>query len=61
MRPAREEDSEYLDHRIKMWRERLTPEGKAFPGDPRRLEEKFGTTAELTPLGEKLVGVSSWN
>jgi hypothetical protein len=61
MRPAREEDSDYRDQRVQMWRERLTPEGKAFPGDPRQLEQNFGKTAELTPLGKKLVGVSSWN
>ena len=44
-----------------MWRERLTPEGFAFPGDPRELERKSGTPAELTELGEKLLGLKSWS
>ena len=61
MRPADEENETYRDERIRMWRDRLSPEGKAFPGDPRQLEQKYGKTAELTPLGEKLLGVASWN
>lgn len=60
MRPASEDDTAYRDQRVRMWRERLSPEGKAFPGDPRGLERKHGTTAELTPLGEKLLGLTSW-
>ena len=32
-----------------------------FPGDPRRIEEDHGTTAELTPLGRKLLGLDLWD
>ena len=31
-----------------------------FPGDPRRIEEQYGKTAELTPLGRKLLGLDRW-
>ncbi|HAA77172.1 TPA: phytanoyl-CoA dioxygenase [Candidatus Latescibacteria bacterium] len=61
MRPAQTDDPNVRDQRVRMWRDRLSPEGKAFPGDPRRLEQEHGVTAELTSLGEKLVGVTSWN
>jgi hypothetical protein len=44
-----------------MWRGRLAPEGKAFPGGPPQLEQKFGTTAELASFGKKWLGVSSWH
>jgi hypothetical protein len=32
----------------------------AFPGDPRNWEQNQGTTAELTELGQKLLGLKSW-
>ena len=38
------------------WRERLTGLGKNEKGK----EHREGTTAELTPLGRKLLGVDSW-
>jgi hypothetical protein len=44
-----------------MWRDRLPPKGSAFPGDPRRKEELHGKTAELTPLGRKLLGLDRWD
>lgn len=58
---AREEDREARDRRIRLWRERLCPGGPPFPGDPRRLEELHGTTAELSPLGRKLLGLDLWD
>jgi ectoine hydroxylase-related dioxygenase (phytanoyl-CoA dioxygenase family) len=61
MFPVQEENEELRRSRIRMWRERLTPEGFAFPGDPRELERRFGATAELTELGEKLLGLKSWS
>jgi Phytanoyl-CoA dioxygenase (PhyH) len=61
MFPAQEDNEELRQCRIRMWRERLTPEGFAFPGDPREQERKFGATAELTELGEKLLGLKSWS
>jgi ectoine hydroxylase-related dioxygenase (phytanoyl-CoA dioxygenase family) len=60
MFPVQEDNEELRQSRIRMWRERLTPEGFAFPGDPRELERKFGTTAQLTELGEKLLGLKNW-
>jgi Phytanoyl-CoA dioxygenase (PhyH) len=61
MFPVQEDNEELRRSRIRMWRESLTPEGFAFPGDPRELERKFGTPAELTELGEKLLGLKSWS
>lgn len=55
--PGSEEDRQF---RIKAWRERLSPGGKPFPGDPRGLEQKYGKTAELTELGRKLLGLDPW-
>lgn len=60
MSPAAEDDEEARQARIAMWRDRKPPTGFAFPGDPRRLEEQHGTTAELTPLGRKLLGLDRW-
>ena len=44
--------------RIALWRERRAPEG--FPGDARGWEQTHGATAELTPLGRKLLGIDPW-
>jgi hypothetical protein len=55
--PRGEEERQY---RIKAWQELLPPQGKAFPGDPRGWEQKYGKPAELTPLGRKLLGVDLW-
>jgi hypothetical protein len=60
MHRAREENAEARERRIRLWQERLCPGGPAFPGDPRRKEELHGTTAELTPLGRKLLGLDLW-
>jgi hypothetical protein len=47
--------------RIDRWQNRKKPTyDRAFPGDPRRLEELHGTTAVLTPLGRKLLGLDAW-
>ena len=58
MYPPRDEAER--QYRIKAWQERLPPRGKAFPGDPRQLEQKVGKTAELTELGKKLLGAELW-
>ena len=60
MSPAREHDEAYRQKRIRMWTDRLHPDGRAFPGDPRRWEQTHGRTAELTPLGRKLLGLDLW-
>jgi ectoine hydroxylase-related dioxygenase (phytanoyl-CoA dioxygenase family) len=58
--PEREGFEEHRRQRIKMWRERLGPAGPAFPGDPRNIERERYQTAELTPLGRKLLGLDLW-
>jgi ectoine hydroxylase-related dioxygenase (phytanoyl-CoA dioxygenase family) len=58
---AREENEDSRQERITAWRDRLPPKGKPFPGDPRRIEQLYGQTAELTSLGRKLLGVDRWD
>ena len=60
MMPAQEDDSALREWRIKSWKERIAPEGYAFPGDPRNFEQTKYDRAELTQLGEKLLGLKSW-
>ena len=60
MIPAAEDNAELRERRIRSWRERRAPEGFAFPGDPREWERTKSPTAELTPLGRKLLGLDSW-
>jgi hypothetical protein len=45
---------------VKQWSERVVPEGIAFPGDPRNWEQEKYSRAELTTLGEKLLGLKQW-
>ena len=58
--PAEEDNSELRDWRVNSWRNRIAPEGYAFPGDPRKFEEKKYKTAQLNELGEKLLGLKNW-
>jgi hypothetical protein len=60
MMPAQEEDQPLLDWRITSWRDRVAPEGYAFPGDPRKWEQTRYSTAELSTLGKKLLGLEKW-
>lgn len=60
MYPARYENEEQRQHRIHCWQNRLPPGTKTFPGDPREIEQRCFQTAELTPLGRKLLGVDRW-
>ena len=60
MYPANEADLVDRAERIRLWRELDSPKRDAFPGDPRGWEKKHATTAKLTPLGEKLLGLKSW-
>ncbi|GIT28684.1 MAG: hypothetical protein Ct9H300mP1_07300 [Planctomycetaceae bacterium] len=39
---------------------RIAPDGNPFPGDPRDWEQQHGTTAALSPLGRRLLGLDSW-
>ena len=60
MMPAEEDNEELRQWRITSWRDRRAPEGYAFPGDPRKWEQTKYTTAELSPLGRKLLGLDRW-
>lgn len=60
MMPAEESNRELREWRVRSWRDRVAPEGYAFPGDPRNWEQTRYPRAELTPLGEKLLGLRDW-
>jgi ectoine hydroxylase-related dioxygenase (phytanoyl-CoA dioxygenase family) len=60
MFPARQDDQELRQWRIKSWRDRVAPEGHAFPGDPRNWERARYERADLNELGEKLLGLKDW-
>lgn len=60
MMPAEEDNQSLRDWRILSWRDRVAPEGFAFPGDPRNWEQTKYKTAELSELGEKLLGLRDW-
>ncbi|MBX3013659.1 MAG: phytanoyl-CoA dioxygenase family protein [Caldilineaceae bacterium] len=59
MSPARNDD-EARQKRIESWRERKSPGGRAFPGDPRGFEQTR-PLAELSDLGKRLLGLEPWN
>ncbi|RMG23782.1 MAG: phytanoyl-CoA dioxygenase [Bacteroidetes bacterium] len=61
MMPAQEENQALRQWRINSWKHRIAPKGYAFPGDPRNWEQKRYGRAALSPLGEKLLGLKSWN
>jgi hypothetical protein len=60
MMPAEEENEQLRQWRITSWRDRVAPSGYAFPGDPRNWEQTKYSTAELSPLGKKLLGLERW-
>ena len=60
MMPAQEDDESLRQWRINSWKNRIAPEGYAFPGDPRNYEQTKYDTAELSPLGRKLLGLDKW-
>lgn len=60
MMPAQDHDEELRQWRIKSWKERVAPEGYAFPGDPRNWEQMRYQTAHLSELGKKLLGLENW-
>ncbi|MFZ9982264.1 MAG: phytanoyl-CoA dioxygenase family protein [Cyclobacteriaceae bacterium] len=60
MMPAEEDNETLKEWRIRSWRDRVAPEGYAFPGDPRKWEQTKYSTAELSPLGKKLLGLERW-
>ncbi len=60
MMPAEENNVALRKWRINSWKNRVAPEGYAFPGDPRNWERDKYETAKLTELGEKLLGSRDW-
>jgi len=60
MMPAQEDDDNLVQWRVNSWKNRIAPEGYAFPGDPRNWEQKKYKTAELSPLGRKVLGLDKW-
>ena len=60
MMPAEEDNKALKEWRINSWKNRVAPEGYAFPGDPRNWEQIEYDTAKLSKLGEKLLGLTSW-
>jgi len=60
MHRARLDDSAAREGRIACWRDSLPPAGKAFPGDPRKIEEQRREPAHLTGLGRRLLGIEAW-
>lgn len=60
MMPAEEDNEPLRQWRIRSWREKIAPEGYAFPGDPRSWEKTRHAVAELSPLGRKLLGLDRW-
>lgn len=60
MIPAQENNAALKEWRINSWKDRIAPEGYAFPGDPRNWEQTKYERAELTDLGKKLLGLKKW-
>jgi hypothetical protein len=60
MMPAQEDNDALRSWRISSWKDRIAPEGYAFPGDPRKWEQTRYDTATLSPLGKKLLGLENW-
>ena len=60
MHPAEFENEEERTERIRLWRELDSPKRDAFPGDPREWEKNHASTATLSELGEKLLGLTRW-
>jgi len=60
MMPAEEENEALKEWRVTSWRDQIAPEGYAFPGDPREFEKFKYDRAELSALGERLLGLRKW-
>jgi len=60
MMPAQQDNEALRNWRIASWKNRQAPEGYAFPGDPRNWEQTKYERAELSDLGEKLLGLKDW-
>ena len=58
--PAGEQRETLRRNRIMSWSACAPPDGDAFPGDPRRIEEQRGEPASLSLLGRRLLGLDEW-
>ncbi|MFH8786859.1 phytanoyl-CoA dioxygenase family protein [Streptomyces roseoverticillatus] len=61
MAPALEDDAALRDSRVRFWRDRIPPHEHEHHGSPRKKERELYGRAELTPLGERLLGLTSWS
>jgi hypothetical protein len=61
MFPADESNEHEQQVRVSSWRDQESPKRVSMPGDPRGWEKKNSTVAQLTALGEKLLGLKSWH
>ncbi|MEI5100581.1 DUF1479 family protein [Streptomyces sp. PmtG] len=62
MMPALEEHHELRKSRVASWRQLSTPDWNAtLVGDAHRPESERYAAAALTPLGERLLGLTSWS
>jgi ectoine hydroxylase-related dioxygenase (phytanoyl-CoA dioxygenase family) len=60
MMPAEEENEDLKQWRINSWKNRMAPEGYAFPGDPRKWEQTKYEAAKLSELGKKILGLEKY-
>ncbi len=60
MFPANDANTTFREQRVSWWRDRTPPPYDWVVGDPRNREQTQGETAELTPLGRKLLGLDDW-
>lgn len=60
MMPAEESNEEMRQWRINSWKNRIAPDGYAFPGDPRKWEQTKYEVARLNDLGKKLLGLEKY-
>ena len=60
MMPAEENNKPLRQWRINSWKNRIAPEGYAFPGDPRNWEQTKYDTAVLNDLGKKVLGLEKY-
>ncbi|NEE52877.1 phytanoyl-CoA dioxygenase, partial [Streptomyces sp. SID8455] len=59
--PALEEHERLRKSRVESWRHLRTPRwNRTLVGDPVLHESKRYPTAELNPLGSRLLGLTSW-
>jgi hypothetical protein len=58
--PAGEQREAVRRKRIVSWSTCAPPDGNAFPGDPRRIEEQRAQSASFGPLGRRLLGLDEW-